>query len=153
MKCAQHVELDAVGTCNSCGRGLCSDCAAVFTPPLCGACASAHNKGIAKTLWVQLFLMLGLFITALILLLGKTPWLDAVGFACVAAFFPSGWRFLGRYFAPSGGYFSPLARWMSLAVQAFAAACIGVVVGPIFLFRAWREFRVVRGTKDLLDKS
>lgn len=147
MKCAQHVEFDAVGTCNSCGRGLCPECVSVFTPPLCGNCALAHNKGVSKSLWVQLALMAVLFVVGLILFVGKLPITSAIMFSLMAAFFPSGWNFLGRYFSPSGGYIYPMARWMNLAFQASAAAAIGIFVGPIFLFKAWKELKVARATE------
>lgn len=147
MKCAQHVDLDAVGTCNSCGLGLCPECASVFSPPLCGNCALAHNKGVATSLWTQLALMGGLFVIALVILVGKVPLLTAIGYAVMAAFFPPGWNFLGRYFSPSGGYLFPTARWINLIFQAAVAALIGVVVGPIYLFKAWKELKVVRETR------
>lgn len=147
MKCAQHVDLDAVGTCNSCGRGLCPECVSVFAPPLCGNCALAHNKGVATSLWTQLALMGGLFVVALVILVGKVPLLTAIGYAVMAGFFPPGWNFLGRYFSPSGGYLFPTARWINLIIQAAVAALLGIVVGPIYLFKAWRELKTVRETQ------
>lgn len=146
MKCAGHVELDAVGTCNACGKGLCPDCVSIFTPPLCGDCALAHNKGVATSLWTHLAMMGGLFVVALVFLVGKVPVASAIGYALMAAFFPSGWSFLGRYFSPSGGYLFPMARWINLLFQAAVAALIGVVVGPVFLFKAWKELKTVRET-------
>lgn len=150
MKCAGHVELDAVGTCNACGKGLCPECVSIFTPPLCGNCALAHNKGISTSLWTHLAMMGGLFAVTLGFLVGKVPALSAIGYALMAAFFPSGWSFLGRYFSPSGGYLFPMARWINLLVQAAVAVLIGVVVGPIFLFKAWKELKVVRETQKSL---
>lgn len=153
MKCAQHFELDAVGTCNSCGRGLCPECVSVFTPPVCASCALAHNKGVATSLWTQLALMGGLFIVALLLLVGKVPLLSAIGYALMAAFFPPGWSFLGRYFSPSGGYLFPMARWMHLGFQAATALFIGVIVGPIYLFNAWKELKTVRDTRKSVGEQ
>lgn len=147
MKCAQHVDLDAVGTCNSCGKGLCPDCASVFTPPVCGDCALAHNKGVATSMWTQLALMAGLFVVALVILMGKIPLPSAIGYSLMAAFFPSGWNFLGRYFSPSGGYLFPMARWMNLIIQAAVASFLGIVLGPIYLFKAWKELKVARETR------
>lgn len=151
MKCAQHVDLDAVGTCNSCGRGLCPDCVSIFTPPLCGDCALAHNKGVATSMWTQLALMAGLFVVALVILAGKIPLPSAIGYSLMAAFFPSGWSFLGRYFSPSGGYLFPMARWINLAVQAAVALVIGVIVGPIYLFKAWKELKTARETRKAIE--
>lgn len=147
MKCAGHNDLDAVGTCNSCGRGLCTECVSVFTPPLCGHCALAHNRGVAKTFWVQLILMAVMFVVALVVLMDKLPLLSVLGYAVMAAFFVPGWNFLGRYLSPGGGYLFPMARWINLIVHAAVAALIGVVVGPIYLFKAWKELKTVRETK------
>ena len=148
MKCAQHVDLDAVGTCNSCGRGLCPECVSVFTPPLCGNCAMAHNTGVSKSLRTQLVLMGILFVGALVVFVGKVPLLAALIFALMAAFFPPGWNFLGRYFSPSGGYIYPMARWLNLAMQAIVAALVGIVVGPMYLLKAKKELQVIRETQQ-----
>lgn len=96
MKCAQHFELDAVGTCNACGKGLCPECASIFTPPVCGSCATTHNQGVATSLWIQLGLMAGLFVVSMIVLVGKVPASSALGYSLMAAFFPPGWKFLVR---------------------------------------------------------
>lgn len=152
MKCAQHVDLDAVATCNGCGRGLCPECASVFSPPLCGTCVATHNKGVATSLWIQLVLMGGLFVAALFVLVGNLPILPAIGYSLMAAFFPPGWKFLGRYFSPGGGYLFPTTRWINLAVQAGVALLVGVVVGPIYLFNAWKELKTVRDTQNLLGR-
>ena len=42
MKCFNHVDLDAVATCQVCGKGLCHDCAAKYTPCMCDSCAAAQ---------------------------------------------------------------------------------------------------------------
>ena len=153
MKCAGHVELDAVGTCNTCGKGLCPECVSIFTPPLCNNCALAHNKSVAISLWTHLALMSVLFVAALVFLVGNLPVLSAIGYALMAAFFPSGWSFLGRYFSPSGGYIFPMARWINLIIQAAVAAGVGVLVGPIFLFKAWKELKTARETRSAVGRQ
>lgn len=148
MKCAQHVALEAIGTCNSCGRGLCPECVSTFNPPTCGSCALAHNKEVSKSLWTQLVLMGVLFVVALTVFVGNVPFLSAIIFALMAGFFPPGWNFLGRYFSPSGGYIYPMARWLNLSMQAIAAALVGIVVGPLYLVKARKELRVIRETRQ-----
>lgn len=39
MKCFNHTDREAVATCQHCGKGLCRECAAEYTPCLCEACA------------------------------------------------------------------------------------------------------------------
>ncbi len=152
MKCAQHVSLDAVGTCNGCGKGLCPECVSLFTPPLCGDCVTAHNAGVAKSLWLDLALMGVLFVAALVGLAGRVSTSDLILYTLMAAFFPPGWRFLSRYFSASGGYRSPLLRWVNLSAKAGAAAVLGIVIGPIQLYKAWRELKTVRATREMLSQ-
>lgn len=54
--------------------------------------------------------------------------------------------------SPSGGYLFPTALRMNLFLQAFVAALIGVIVGPIFLIKAWKELKIVRGTQKFVAK-
>lgn len=77
------------------------------------------------------------------------PFLSTVGYALMAAFFPSGWNFLGRYFVPSGGYIFPMARWINLILHAALASLFGVVLGPVYLYKAWKELNVVKETAYL----
>ena len=153
MQCAQHIDRGAVGTCNTCGRGLCSECMSTFDPPACTQCTLKHNSSVAAHLNRQLAVMAALFVIALIFLLDRTSFGPAIAGALIAAFFPAGWNFLGRYFSPGGGYRYPLARWMNLAVQAGLALMLGVVLGPIQLFQAWKQMQIVRDTKRNLTSQ
>ncbi len=45
MKCFYHEDRDAVGTCQSCGKSLCKECASKYTPVTCGDC---HVAMVAK---------------------------------------------------------------------------------------------------------
>lgn len=38
MKCFNHVDREAVATCQSCGKGLCRECASKYRPCLCDEC-------------------------------------------------------------------------------------------------------------------
>lgn len=40
MKCFNHIEREAVATCQKCGKGLCRECAGKHTPCLCDTCAA-----------------------------------------------------------------------------------------------------------------
>lgn len=44
MKCHIHNDRDAVATCKSCGKGLCSECTSEFQPPACRPCAELQSK-------------------------------------------------------------------------------------------------------------
>lgn len=40
MKCFNHPEMEAVATCQKCGKGLCRECAGKYTPCMCDTCAA-----------------------------------------------------------------------------------------------------------------
>ena len=46
MKCFNHQDRDAVGTCKSCGKGICRDCAVDMTKGL--ACRDKCEKDVAS---------------------------------------------------------------------------------------------------------
>lgn len=44
MKCFNHIDREAAATCQHCGKGLCRECAARYTPCLCEDCAQLLRK-------------------------------------------------------------------------------------------------------------
>lgn len=44
MKCFNHIEREAVATCQKCGKGLCRECAEKYTPCMCDTCATQIQK-------------------------------------------------------------------------------------------------------------
>lgn len=44
MKCYFHETLDAVSTCQHCGKGLCKECASRYIPCLCEECAALRER-------------------------------------------------------------------------------------------------------------
>ena len=43
MRCFYHPDRDAVATCKSCGKGLCQECAAVYSPCSCQECVERNT--------------------------------------------------------------------------------------------------------------
>lgn len=50
MKCYYHPNRDAVAQCVECNRGLCSECAHKWEPPLCKGCGSELREYAKKEL-------------------------------------------------------------------------------------------------------
>ena len=53
MKCFNHIDREATATCQHCGKGLCRECAAKYTPCLCEECAQLlrqeqHSRAVAE---------------------------------------------------------------------------------------------------------
>lgn len=44
MKCFNHIEREAVATCQKCGKGLCRECAEKYTPCMCEPCAEKTQR-------------------------------------------------------------------------------------------------------------
>lgn len=153
MRCLNHPEHDAVAQCNGCLTALCKGCAEVFTPPSCANCASSHNKSVARSFYKTLGLMGLLFISSLIMALQSMPLEGALVVSIGAGFFPAGWSFLSRYFSPSGDYMFPMMRWFNLSAHFAFSALLGFILGPIYLYKSWRELSTIRTTKRVLAEN
>ena len=60
MKCFYHRDIEAVGICKSCNRGLCGDCAAEIGEGL--ACKGRCEDTVAKLLSLLWYIMCGLLV-------------------------------------------------------------------------------------------
>lgn len=140
MKCANHPAEDAVGLCSGCGRALCPECQVGIEQVMCSPCLVAHNSQVIRQFSIQLGLgaVCGLLVFSLASSMpipaGQMTLLTFMG-AC----FPFGWAALSKYFAPGGGYFGAMARWMSLAFHIATSAVLGCIVGPYQIYVALRE--------------
>ncbi len=47
MKCFYHEDREAVGSCQSCGKSLCRECASAYTPLTCEDC---HRSMVARSI-------------------------------------------------------------------------------------------------------
>ncbi len=64
MKCFNHPESDANGTCQDCGKGLCGSCVSRFDFPLCESCLISHNSTVSRQLYMGLAITFVIFIGA-----------------------------------------------------------------------------------------
>lgn len=147
MKCGKHIGFDAVGTCNGCGQGLCPDCLSIFNPPLCDGCAISHNQRVARSFWVQLIAMAFVFVFAMTIFASTFPVFTSILCSAVAAFSIPGWQFLSRYWPADGGYVDPTGRLFHIVMHAGLSLAIGIAVGPVYLYRAWQELKIIKATK------
>lgn len=63
MKCFNHNDIDSVGTCSDCFKGLCPNCAARFEIPACIPC----NKNRISKEKSQIYLEFGVIIFSAII--------------------------------------------------------------------------------------
>lgn len=151
MKCSEHPVLDAVSTCQACGKGLCPDCTEAFVRPLCIPCAIqenktalAHNDAMIREAKKPMYLAGGLFVLTFALILnsaGIEGALSAMVVATVVAMTPAGWQFLGRFFNPGSGYVHLGMRWASAFVHLGMSMALGVIIGPIQILKSLRQIK------------
>jgi hypothetical protein len=91
--------------------------------------------------------MAGLFLVSFPGFLDTMPFFPALGCGLAVAFFPSGWRYLSQHF-PSSNSGSMFMNCISLMFHAMVSLLAGVIVGPIQLLRAYREFALIRSAKQ-----
>ena len=96
MECARHPGRQAVATCNLCGKGLCSECAERFAPPLCEACLLSHNRNVAVRFAVELgiTLLIAIGIAALIASRESGTWTGGFSLGILVACTYWGWQFV-----------------------------------------------------------
>lgn len=160
MKCAEHPNLDAVATCQGCGKGLCATCTGQFEQPLCHPCVVAHNRAVVAdhdqaireerrpVLWAcAVFVLVAGWVMAANGVAGIKPGL-VTGF--LFAMLPAGWKFLGRFFDSGTGYQHAGARWVALPVHLMFSLLLGIVVGPFQIVRAVIRIKRLRREKQAI---
>jgi hypothetical protein len=166
MKCAQHNNVDAVATCQGCGKGLCPTCSKTFDKPLCKPCAvhenrSAieHNQRLISAAKRSLLLPGVLLPVALVGLAwtgtihGVSSFAGTLLFSLVVATTPAGWTFLGRYFRPSGGYIHIYARWVNAFFHLTLSMALGIFVGPYQMWTALRDIGTLKRINSEIRSS
>ncbi|HEU0198550.1 MAG TPA: B-box zinc finger protein [Nevskiaceae bacterium] len=156
MKCATHLDQDAVGTCQDCGSGLCTQCAHRFNMPLCEKCLLRHNRAVAVDAYK------GLAITAVIMAIAVWALVSSngghhvsVGNVAFVAILPAftywGWKFISDH--QSTTLVMGLPLWLLyFSVKLIAAYVIGWVVGPYRLYTMLHQVLAVSKTKGQISR-
>ena len=145
MECARQPGRQAVATCNLCGKGLCSECAERFAPPLCEACLLSHNRNVAVRFAVELgiTLLIAIGIAALIASRESGTWTGGFSLGILVACTYWGWQFVDGPATPFA-YTSGGAYAFCAALKIFFAVCLGVFVTPWQIFKRIREILRIR---------
>lgn len=141
MKCYNHTEIDAVGQCMDCGRGLCADCVAKWEIPLCDNCQSMRGKAEKASLNRELMLYAGLAIAGVIF--GVSLSGDILGsiktFGLAFPIYAAGWKWLNHL----TDKFSLLATpggWLTyIVIKLIFSAIVGVFALPYRLFYIYKR--------------
>lgn len=142
MNCYNHPLQTAVSQCSDCGKGLCHECATIYSVPICNTC----NKKRISNERVQIIkelLITFIFGAGLAYLLGeklffqghsfslKTTILYYVIYIYAFAGIISGWKTLTRI-TPRMFLVLPIIGWvLYFAVKLFLSFWLGLIMLPI----------------------
>jgi hypothetical protein len=150
MKCVQHIDRDAVGTCLMCRGGLCPACFGRYATPLCA------SHGVVQRAAAQRSVRRGLLIVGILaafgLLLGiahgiGTALLDA--YSLGATYYGCGVvrRGLSRF---DFILIMPIMGWIIyFGLLLLAGVLVGVFVAPFGFRRQLRQLAALRSDAEL----
>ena len=148
MNCYNHPPQTAVAQCQDCAKGLCSQCATIYSMPICGSCNKSRINNERRSIIKELLVIFigGLILTYFLSTLFSTP----VGesghtvrfdtFTYIMLFYIcagtlSGWQTLTSI-TPSVFLVLPIIGWLIyFAIKLFLAFWIGLVMLPIRIVR------------------
>ena len=157
MKCFNHVDREAVATCQSCGKGLCRECASKHRPCLCEECyqdnvndAEAMKRLKKKAALVDtnmemlttsiIGVVIGVAMTLFMAAaLGRYGTFDAADYTGMFVFFfgvPFGWKGITyiESLLPTPGFI--IISLYLLIMWYFVKFVLALVLGiPLFLFQ------------------
>ncbi len=152
MECINHPGTAAAGSCQSCGKALCSSCANRFAPPHCEPCLLAHNASVAQRLYIDLavtvFIFLG--VAALVAYHAEVNKSGGIVLGLMLAGAYWGWQFLNRIPTPiiltSGAGFLIYA-----GIKLMLAIITGFVIGPWEIFKRIKEINAIKTLKKEIE--
>lgn len=166
VKCYNHYSLNAVSTCQECGKGLCPECTNRFNSFCRNCVAGTINKktgDVEKELGIFIGLFAGAFTFMLFfnsvgvpILKGDNFFPDlskilflSIVYAYQIAVIPIGWRLFSNknthyYFVPTIPYY---------LIRLILSIVIGVVIAPFVLIRLIKEYRTLRKNKQIVSSS
>ena len=155
MNCYNHHDRPAVAQCPDCGKGLCAECAAAYSIPICNACNRKRINVDKGHIITELLLTFGI---GLLLAIPFARWINeglstsdvvynVISYAIPIYVFSGivpGWKTLTRI-TPAMFLFLPIIGWVIyFIVKLCLSVCIGLVMLPI---------RTVRNISKLVSLS
>lgn len=154
MKCYKHNSVDAVSSCVSCNKGLCTECSSIVDLPVCLDCALENNKKIERGIK---FRIIGSGICFLL------PVVATIynGFSgqpvdILGAFSFGFWNvlfFLGISVYKHIPFFvvimAPRHIIFGIILLIFAAPFIGMFYAPYWFYKMYRDMKKIKGLQDV----
>ncbi len=144
MKCHKHYDMDAVGQCIDCSKGLCPECASKYTIPICDNCNLLRLKNdknilVKNTVITVVAFIIGLFVYSY----NNSPVLFTFIGALFFAGIPWGWSFLNKI-TPEIFLFMPIIGWVFFFCFKFSIALmIGIFILPIKVYQIFNRLKEI----------
>jgi hypothetical protein len=137
MNCFNHANDAAVATCADCGKGLCKECASLYTFPICNECNSNRVKADKKLIMTKYvpsaigFIVGMLFMTSM----PGNSLFSSLSIGYIFAAIPWGWKIIS-FIQPKMFLFLSFLGWVIYAlIKATLAGFVGVVAMPLGIGR------------------
>lgn len=142
MKCYNHPDRDAVGTCVDCGKGLCQECMDLWTIPVCTDCNLKRWQNAKSNVFKELGIVIVLAVIGCFLAFqGEGSLLNDLWVIWLTAGIYPGWKMLTRI-TPKVFLILPLIGWVIyFMVKFFIAVLIGWICLPIRLFKNMKTLK------------
>ncbi len=155
MKCFYHDHIDAVGTCQTCGKTLCKECAGNFTPCTCMDCYQTMEANRQEDYKQNLNLNIGSYIfcavvgIVLAVLLRPQNDFDPVLHAVWTFSIPFGWKALSyiQSFLPIYILGNPYYTWAIVITKVVLSVLLGPVLLPYYTVKTILSVRNKKSMK------
>lgn len=139
MECINHPGTPAAGICQMCGKALCGLCMSRFNPPVCEPCLIAHNKAVARRLYLDLAVTGIIFvgIASFVVFNVQTNREGGIIIGLMLAGAYWGWQFINSLPLPVF-----LTTGVGLIVYLLLKLCLSVLAG--FIIAPWQIFKRIK---------
>ena len=148
MNCFNHPNSPAVCSCPDCNKGLCNQCAHLYSFPICRDC---NNNRIAneRSGIIKDFAIIFIGGALMTFIMVNTTKVSEPLYTIILMFYTysgiiAGWRFLNKI-TPQYFLFLPIIGWLIyFIVKLFISGLLGVFILPYRIFmniKRWRELQ------------
>ena len=161
MNCYNHAETTAVASCIDCGKGLCKECASLYSSPICNECNLAR-VGEDRSSNIKVFIpsMLFFIIGFVLMMMSKShegtiiqKILSAIVLGYLFGGIPWGWRVI-TFITPQMFLFMSIFGWIIYFVlKLILSFAVGIVAMPIAVIRLLVNMISARNKEELINEN
>ena len=153
MECINHAGQMASGTCQSCGKALCTKCANRFSPPLCEGCLLKNNNNVTTKLIsdVAITVIVCIILIMLLVMKGGVPINESIplGLFLVGGWW--GWQALSDDTTPHIIILPTQGASVFYLFKLSLAMTIGIFVMPVvMLLRIIKIYQINKLKREVL---